>query len=367
MQVYSTGPASGLAPHDSYRSSELMSQGDIISQNNDHLSTQAHELPLISPPTAPYFLGQSEPWSQTIQSNGGGQRPEYLTNLQSSTLPSSGFQPTAFQHPSTTHHAFMNVPRHVTYPGYSPYNAPVSEPTRTIPQARIDSSTRYSPSFGSPGSSGIRVQTVPVHFCNDHMSPQGPLPQTSGSWLNMRTPDFLPERTRDLSWDSQQRPLQVQSSLGQVPVNPMEIDLFGLIDQSQASFGANTRPQYGLNTFEGSELPSSSSNGTTMTNRSRGSLSHQTTQFSNTLYPSTLESPRSSSDFLSSQLDNFSNEHFLLREPVSNPPQLNSQLSNFERIFSPPPFQTPQSGPNNMSMSRCPSCVSHNLRDLDLN
>jgi len=360
-QAFLTSPPSGLAPHGSYRSSEPMSQGDTVSQNNGHLSTEVYELTSISPSMMSYFPDKSEPWSQTIQSNGGDQRPEYLTNLRSPTLPSSEFQPTApFHYPSTIHNEFTNVPRHAPFPGYSPSNAVVSEPPQTIPQARIDSSTRWSPTFASPGLSGTRVQTVPGHFFVDHMPSRGPLPQTPGSWLNMRAPEFLPEGSQNLSWDSQQLLPRVQGSLGQILVDSMDIDLFGLTSQSQVSFGANTSPQYGVNTFESSSLPSPSSNGTdTMMNRSRGSLFHQTTQFSNTFYPSTLESPRSSSDILSSQLDNFSNEPFLHGEPVSNPPQTNSQLSHFENRFSPPPLQTPQSGPSNISMSRCSNCVSH--------
>jgi hypothetical protein len=354
MQAYSTSPADGFAPQDSYRTSEQVSQGDIISRRGDNPFSLGRELPSMFPSTGPYFPDQNDYWPESIQSGEGhGQHAGYLASLQAPTLRSSGFPPMAtFQHASASHPDFMSDPSYATRPRYGDCNAAVSEMTPTIPPSGTDISTRRSSQFDSPGSSGVRVHTVPDHFDNGHIPPQGLKAQGSGSWL-----DFLPGEVRNLSWDSQPLPSQVQYNLGQLTVNPMDIDLLALANGSGNSFGAGTDFQPEFNTFGGYGQPSSSSNGTAMmTKRSQGSTFDQTTHLFDTFHLSTLESPLSSSHFLSSQSDIFSNEHFSLHESTPHPLQLNSQL-----ILSPQPFQTSTSRPSTTSMSRCQSCVSDHV------
>jgi hypothetical protein len=349
-QVYWTSSANAVAPRDPYPSLEQVSQGNIISQNSGHLSTQSHEFPLMSPPTAPCFPEQNHYWPEVIQSSHGhDQRAQFQVNLQVPTLPSSEFESKLTLPLSVTiQDQFTNAPKCTACPGYCACNTVVAT-TPTDFQLAMSLAAQQSPRFESPGSSGIRVQTVPDHFSNGHMPPQGLTSEASGSGIN-----FLTDELENLPWYSRPLPSQVQDNWSQLPANSVDIDQFALANEIGDSFGVDAHFQPEFNTFGGYGQPSCSSNGTAMmTNRSQGSTFDQTTHLSDTFPLSTLESSLSSSHFLFSQSDIFSNEHFLLHESTPHPSQLNPQL-----YLSPQPFQTSTSRPSTTSMSICQSYVS---------
>ena len=149
----------------------------------------------------------------------------------------------------------------------------------------------------------------------------------------LRISNFVLDKPRYLLWDSNPLPFQAQANIEQVFVNPMGVEFPRFSYQSQLIFGTNTGPQYGRNTFEGYEEPSSSSNGTfMMTNRSQQSISNQTIQPSNSIVPGTFEFSQASTDLLHSLQPTIPDEDFppLHEPPCPNAPP-NRTFPNFQQ------------------------------------
>ncbi|KAE8440766.1 hypothetical protein EG329_006601 [Mollisiaceae sp. DMI_Dod_QoI] len=262
MQVYSTSATNGVVLPDSYLSLDQMSQDGIVSQNSSHLSTRENGTSLISSPTMSFSTGQREPWSHITQSDGGNNRnSEYLANLQSYTLSSGKFQqPSALSDACMIHQEFMEPPMRPQSRGCYACNAVVSEKKLTYLQPGMNTSIRRSSYFDGPSSSGIRDQTIPDHLFYNNMPPNGPFPQSFGSSVDMRIPSFIPENARYSSWDSYPLPSQMQDGFQGISMNQIAVNMFKPCYHSQVTFGTNSSPQYGRNTFGGYELPSSSIN-----------------------------------------------------------------------------------------------------------
>ncbi len=95
----------------------------------------------------------------------------------------------------------------------------------------------------------------------------------------MRIPSFIPENARSSSWDSYPLPSQMQDGFQGIPMNQIAVNMFKPCYHSQVTFGTNSSPQYGRNTFGGYELPSSSINEiTAMTSESQKPIFDHTTQ-----------------------------------------------------------------------------------------